>query len=259
MRKEKVSFERGMYMIRITQLDYNRINNVLSQVYDEDRGGIFDNEEGVITLAYSYLDYVGEITSGSSKLVYFPPDTNYVVKIPITGIIEENYYSESDTIEVEEVVYDGFRTSSSCEDEMFLYKEAKVLGISDFFPEIVEIETILNEKVYAQEKVEAFLSSDFTKTESVLQKTVDSKAKSSQSQDIRTAEKQWFEDNYLGYLGQVAEQEIIFRLIEQYGIDKVKKLNTFCKLHDINDIKYYNVGVNSKGKIVIFDYSGWGN
>jgi hypothetical protein len=246
-------------MIKVTQYDYSKINDVLSQLYDYEREGIFDYDDGDFVSCCNYVDYAGgELATGASKVVYMPPQADFVVKVPITGSIQSVYDEDTDEyLEDDEEIYDGFRTSSYCEDEMFLYEEAKVLGINEFFPEIMEIETILEEKVFAQEKVTPLYAVvDLDILNSKIKDEIDSKAKL-QSKDVRQSELKWFDDNMLGYLSQVTNREIIFALIEQYGIDKVRKLNTLCKLHGINDIEDRNVGVNKNGKIVIFDYSGW--
>lgn len=245
-------------MIKVTELDYSVINEVLSQLYDEDNEGIFETGDDFYSCCNSVAYVGGELASGASKVVYMPPLADFVVKVPIAGSIPQVYDEETDSYEEgEKEYYNGFRTSSYCEDEMFLYEEAKVLGVSEFFPEIVEIDTILDERVFAQEKVTPLYAYDEDLLNSKLKQEVDSKAQSAQASDIRESELKWFEDNMLGYLGKVSDRDVIFALIEQYGISKVRKLNMLCKLHGINDIEDRNVGVNKNGKIVIFDYSGW--
>lgn len=105
-------------------------------------------------------DFIGEIdpgvdsftyNTGISKCVIIPKKTDYVIKIPYTGYVEEEEY---DTY----YDFDCFKGWNSCAFERSIYKEAVENGFEEFFLKLTKVKEFSYYPVYIQPK--AVLISD---------------------------------------------------------------------------------------------------
>lgn len=221
-----------------------------------------------------YYDYFHwNIGCGASKLVLFPPNMDYVIKIPFNGfhidfeVYEDAYYEknpvpsmlascfdyeamteqllEKFNDEDDSVVFDPFTRASYdgstsewdyCETECFLSEAAAEYGLEDIFMPTEWLFDYHGYPIYVQKKCEVEAGFDVSEY-------------SCSDEDRRTV-RQLYKQDCLGYLERTSWLASAY---VEYGEDKVNKLIKFIEEYNICDLRDENRGLY-KGKPVLIDY-----
>lgn len=180
------------------------------------------------------IDYEYEaICYGASKLVIIPVGTDYVIKIPYTGILDEDDFT-----------FDNFtgiikkdNTWDYCAAELIHYQVAVERKINNFLAEIVFIGFINDYPIYIQEKAITYddycMGNDYSRKEKET-------ARSYCRENGIYIDTCWLVD------------------FNRYHKDpyKTKELFDFVKAENINDLSFYNVGIVGSRPVLV-DYSGF--
>ena len=216
--------------------------------YEQDTDGYFEDMYGSDDIYYITTKLLGDsydISSGASKAVIVPEHFNYVLKMPINGEWEIEYYYDEETDDydydcIEDEYFNlwsgapGDDETDYCNGELTIYKEACKENLGHLFAKIERISS----RVYKQEKVKYeegcsnHSSSDSYKKVSEIQKS--------------------YKPAYRVPTNWLAT------VMDYYGELTVYALTDFIERHEINDLHSGNVGFRSNGEPVLVDYSGWG-
>lgn len=185
---------------------------------------------------------------GADKIVIIDKDN--VVKVPIKGeyvFIDELDYLEDS--EVEDIIQDNFEyegdgtyirwfKDNSCKRELSIYNAAKKEGLDSFFAAEEEYtnQTVIQEKVHSDS--EADIISKYA-IDSIEKEPIITKLQKM--------------SDYFFY------SETIAILLSQHSYNEVKRFIKFCNKYKVNDLDFYNWGVNKNGMYVAFDYCGFHN
>ena len=181
-----------------------------------------------------------EYDSGATKLVLWIPNFDeYVVKIPFTGVYEEDWIEEDEEYvwkgDYQEYfgAYDGW---DYCYVETSLYADAVREGVDQFFLETSLLGHIKGHPIYIQPQAMEFYEVPHK---------------------ISFEEKQ--ESNKICRECRVSlKPEWVLDAIKCYGLSQVKKLFAFINEYQIEDLHGNNLGYY-KDKPVIIDYAGFNN
>lgn len=179
-----------------------------------------------------------ECDSGATKLVLWIPNFDeYVVKIPFTGVYEEDWIKEDEGYVWQEDyqeyfgAYDGW---DYCYVETSLYADAVKEGVEQFFLETSFLGHIKGHPIYIQPRAEEFYEI---------------------SHNISLEEKQESNKICREYCVSL-KPEWVLDAIKCYGLSQVKKLFAFINEYQIEDLHGNNLGYY-KNKPVIIDYAGF--
>lgn len=220
-----------------------RVGSVEELMYIADSWSGYNNNE----------DYT--VDSGASKVALVFTNSDYVVKIPFKGELDEyGHYDCEDSCSrdcscsrcsrgsVVEDCYEftGARIGESeyswdyCAAEQFFYEKAVVAGVEEFFIKTIFIGEFDGHPIYLQEKVEVYGYNSQTKS-------------SEQSKEIFVKKFRYSE---------IQDEDFGGLLIEYYGEDRVNQLVEFLSEVGISDLHSGNVGIRAN-RPVLFDYSGY--
>lgn len=205
-----------------------------------------------------------QVKSGVTKLCIIIEGANQVIKIPFLGWYDEEQYDQdlaaytedeenfdkepqwedyyypfegaADFAKADSIVADAW---DYCGIESFLYDEAAIAGLSDFFAEEKWVLDIGNTPVYIQERCEALhfeKTYDYTKQEARATAT----RKRCSELGCYCFEPKWIDD-----------------FIAAYGEDTFKSLSIFLKTYDIEDLRPGNIGYTLSGAPVLLDYASY--
>ena len=93
-------------------------------------------DEDIVNMIEDAEERTFEVDAGISKIVIYPQDSNYVIKVPIECIDDDGYIVDY------------------CEREVELYKLAKERGFDCLLAKTEFLGNIMGRRVYAQERVE---------------------------------------------------------------------------------------------------------
>lgn len=93
-------------------------------------------DEDIVNMIEDAEERTFEVDAGISKIVIYPQDSNYVIKVPIEGIDDDGYIVDY------------------CEREVELYKLAKEWGFDCLLAKTEFLGNIMGRRVYVQERVE---------------------------------------------------------------------------------------------------------
>ena len=189
---------------------------------------------------------IEDYAHGSSKLVVFLKDANFVVKIPFTGYMIDceysdycdNYYDFEGAEEDDSGEYWDY-----CWTEAVMYQRAVAAGVEKYLLETKKIGEINGYPIYVQEKCVSFSGS------SVKAPTNREKIKSKNN----------LEDNniYAEVLSSVFCFYCYLNIINgEDTYESFGRFNNFAEEY-LSDIHNGNIGFNICGKPVILDYSGF--
>ena len=195
-----------------------------------------DHDSGIIE------DYA----HGSSKLVLFLNDANFVVKIPFTGYMIDREYSDYCDNYYD---FEGAEEDDSgeywdyCWTEAVMYQRAVAAGVEKYLLETKKIGEINGYPIYVQEKCVSFCNSS---------------VKTPANREIIKS-KNNLEDNniYAEVLSSVFCFYCYLDIINgEDTYESFGKFNNFAEEY-LSDIHNGNIGFNICGKPVILDYSGF--
>ena len=179
------------------------------------------------------------ISRGITKIVIIPKNTDYVIKIPFTGIY---HYTDSDELylvaKVDFDEYDVFDIEKQTYNNLF--QESKVAFLPNYF-----IGTFNGIPIYIQEKIKVTCSHHFYDATYSYGEKKESVAK------IR--KESLYDDDHVDTT--CLREFFIADLITWYGEEATKWILADCK--DIDDLHGNNYGYTEDGRPVIFDYAGF--
>ena len=195
-----------------------------------------DHDSGIIE------DYA----HGSSKLVVFLKDANFVVKIPFTGYMInceysdycDNYYDFEGAEEDDSGEYWDY-----CWTEVAVYQRALAAGVEKYLLETKKIGEINGYPIYIQEKCVNFFDSSVN----------------APTNKEKIASRNNLEDNniYAEVLSSVFCFYCYLDIINgEDTYESFGRFNNFAEEY-LSDIHNGNIGFNVCGKPVILDYSGF--
>ena len=196
----------------------------------------------ILASAMSGCNHSYNIYAGCTKVVIIPEESNWVIKIPLSGCCYSNYGCCEDEIQYDFEEYD---ITDYCAREEDLYSEAENAGFSDFFACIKFYQQMFDgTKIYIQEKVagdayaEHHDSSEYAKSL------------------VKADWKNCYEDRKFKIFFSTPVEWLSFA-IDFYGLDRVTALSEFwCK----NDFNYDLHGGNVSwinGAPIISDFGGF--
>ena len=186
---------------------------------------------------------IEDYAHGSSKLVLFLKDANFVVKIPFTGYMIDYEYSDN------YYDFEGAEVDSSgeywdyCWTEVAVYQKALAAGVEKYLLETKKIGEINGYPVYIQEKCVSFFGSSV-------------KAPTNKE---KVASRNNLEDNniYAEVLSSIFCFYCYLDIINgEDTYESFGRFNNFAEEY-LSDIHNGNIGFNICGKPVILDYSGF--
>lgn len=231
----------------------------------------------------TYGDYFSwKVATGATKIVLFPPDMDYVIKIPFNGFhtsfeqYEDDYYLENPVPEGEEETFDYdeqriiiekkyyeedpcnlfypfskaslyYRDGSDpnwdyCNLEALISEYAEEYNLCNIF---VPTEWLFNYNgypIYVQPKCE--IEAYF---EDIPQHSYNC------SDEAKFTSKQKYKDKYLGY---IQDTSWLAAVLENYGEETVNELINFIEEFNLGDLRDENRGLLD-GKPVLIDYCGF--
>ena len=190
---------------------------------------------------------IEDYAHGSSKLVLFLKDANFVVKIPFTGyMIDDGEYSDYcdnyyDFECAEED--DSGECWDYCTTEVTMYQRALAAGVEKYLLETKKIGEINGYPIYIQEKCVNFFDSSVN----------------APTNKEKIASRNNLEDNniYAEVLSSVFCFYCYLDIINgEDTYESFGRFNNFAEEY-LSDIHNGNIGFNICGKPVILDYSGF--
>lgn len=222
-------------------IEYLEKNSDLWEGYELEEGSVYAN-------FYDFLPNDWDYCSGASKVVFINPTVkDKVIKIPIVGRLEDDFYYDDDeedwiySGEGEFYYYCGADNGDTeydyCSAEVNIYKAAEEAGLEACFAKTERIGSINGYPVYMQDKAEMLEDVDISShTREYIEKTV----LHCRELNIHTSiNKGWFGD-----------------FIAYHGDEMAKRLIDFINKFHINDLHTGNIGYIS-GIPVLVDYSGF--
>ena len=213
------------------------LNGAINFLTDEE-----NDPEDLYNLWYDlqHSHFFSTFEYGASKVVFFPLDGDYVVKIPFTGKVYYNVTTWDNDGEEQFVDYDTNDFSEAdcengwdyCEAEVNRYYVAVEHGFGHFFAKTECIGDINGFPIYVQERCATL-----------------NKAKCCSEESLKSAE-----DLRDSYSNCAINSQWLGSVLEAYGEDETIALLKFLDEEGWSDFHSGNVGYLN-GKPVIFDYS----
>lgn len=182
-------------------------------------------------------DFVGaeDYKNGASKLVlFFDEFPQYIIKIPLFGYadVDDDCLDEDVAVSSDKLAYIEYE-KNYCEEEAYIYKEAKAKGIEEFFAKTEFLITIEGIDIYYSEKV-------VRASKYELQREKLDEAKSLRN---------YYEiDLASSYIAQ---------MLVYASVDKIKDLLSFIYEYSIWDLIGDNVFIDKEGHVQLVDYSSF--
>lgn len=178
------------------------------------------------------------IETGASKVVIADRDSDYVIKIPITGWYNHrcnrfNYFKYADKWS------NSGQSFDYCKEEEYLFNLIKEKRLNFLFAETKTYKKLNNTTVYIQKKCVCEDGYD------------DSNTISENSFDIAT-------DLSNGYVtGDLTNLRWLASVVEYYGQNVLIDLLNLIEELDLDDLHSGNIGYTLDGNPIIFDYVGF--
>lgn len=204
----------------------------------------YSEESAAIDAVMNQLDDTVYVCWGASKFVILPKENaplrlphnekwnDAVIKIPFTGMFTDKYNSET------EEYYPSFESYriDYCKKEAFIYEEAERAGVDKFFAATVYGGKLKDgTSFYLSERVECTYIFDYSATE---------------EGEMFAASTDIFRETDI-------PEHWVALAYDFYDVDEFHALVDFIKKYKINDLSSWNLGIDSNGAPVIFDYSGF--
>lgn len=248
-------------------MNFNKeeIMSIVAEILGSEATGLYINE-AIVHRDLSYEDVpllstVGampfavediegySISYGMTKLCICPDNKHidWVIKIPITGIYEEEYFDDDEDLSFtedndnfKEVKVVGKAISDVCDEELAIYEnyssDVKELMAKNYF--IGEYNGI---PIYVQERVfscENECAVNYANYGEALDDFI------------------MHEIDYLMEINSdIDDSDFAYNIIMHYGI--IKAIEIYNEISDLDDMHKGNYGFNMKGKAMIFDYAGY--
>lgn len=172
--------------------------------------------------------------TGATKLILFPQDSNFVIKIPFCGEMYDDFNG----------LYAPFVHAKEpnkwdyCKAESLIYRSAILENLDTFFAETKYIGSVNNHPIYIQEKVSIFFESKnskyYSKEESKKIRNLCSRL------DLYCFHPYWLSD-----------------FLKFYTKESLIKLQNFLRFNYIQDLHGGNLGYRANGMPVIIDYGDY--
>lgn len=182
--------------------------------------------------------------TGASRLVLFPTNKDYVIKIPYRGFFcqRNNDVKESPFTAAYASVDPDLVGWDYCEAEEMLFRLAENNGVGEYFAETIQIGEVRGYPIYAQPRAKLNSSSNICEREDY--------------SSIEQISSQITEE-YSDILGEEFLPEYWMKeFIAAFSDDELEGLLNFIEQADISDLHEENVGFIN-GKPIIFDYVGY--
>lgn len=200
---------------------------------------------------------------GTTKIILFPKNKNYVIKIPKNGRLfyglsperEFRYFTMKDKFDYTKKDYG--RGWDYCKEEAQIVQEAKELNLNEYFAETLYLGDVRGYPIYAQEKVTVMTDryeldedEDYDSIYDETASLLNSYEESSDDSNSYDYNSEYDEDSNVLPLNW----SLVF--VKKYGADALKSLIEFIQDMGINDIHSDNVGFID-GNPILLDYSGY--
>ena len=162
--------------------------------------------------------------NGVTKLVIIPENEDFVIKIPLSGICEEDEFE----------YFSGVDSGDYCLEEATNYKVAKDFCVERFFAKTEYIGSVHGHPIYKQERVATIFEDSKDSRHYHRKDTRDRCSKLG----VNCFHACWIED----FLKYYTEEDLI-------------RLDSFLTDYCIGDLHGGNLGYYEDGRPVIFDYS----
>lgn len=175
--------------------------------------------------------------TGASRLVLFPTNKDYVIKIPYRGFAKKSPFTAAyASVDPDLVGWDY------CDAEKMLFHLAENNGVGEYFAETIQIGEVRGYPIYAQPRAKLDSSSNIYEREDY--------------SSIEQISSQIAEE-YSDILGEEFLPEYwIKEFIAAFSEDELEGLLNFIEQAGISDLHEENVGFIN-GKSIIFDYVGY--
>lgn len=186
-------------------------------------------------------DYVPDVEwdYGASKLVFMPPESKFVIKIPFRGQNECVFGENDELLDYKDFCeFSGARDGwDYCHTELIIYNSAEEKELDQCFAKTSLIGKVKGYPIYQQEKAKIF-GHTCNESEYSKEKT-GSTEKKCKELDVNNFNSCWLSD-----------------FIDYYGNELFVKFMLFLKEMRINDLHRDNLGYIN-GRPVLVDYSGF--
>ena len=262
-------------MLNITQDEITTILNILETytLLSKEVELATDNIENIIIKPLMSVNNIfspkhkgwSSYRQGTTKIILFPKNKNYVIKIPKNGrrfynrlsLSEKKFFYFTMERKFDYTKEDYGRGWDYCKEEAQIVQEAKELNLNEYFAETLYLGDVRGYPIYAQEKVtvmtDRYELDEDEDYDSIYDETaglLDSYEGSDNSDSSYYSSEYDDEDNNVLPLNW----SLVF--VKKYGVDALKSLIEFIQDMGINDIHSDNVGFID-GNPILLDYSGY--
>lgn len=219
------------------------LRNIDFSMFDIDNFSLeWVEEQFYYSSEYNYLvkDLGYSICYGATKLVFIPPEYDFVIKIPFKGVYETNEEDDYEFIEFQNAVYPISMTwgNDYCRSEAEYYQYAKDLKVDKLFCATYYYTYLNHIPIYISKKandigkvLNFYLSiEEFEKIDNIVKET---------------------------HLYNVFNYSFFSRALHFVSIEYLKNFFYFLEECDLHDFTSDNYGVLDNGCPVILDYSDY--
>lgn len=222
-------------------------------VYDDDCDWIYGDYDGKIYEALKKIDPEVHVNHGMSKMVIVSSLIDCVIKIPLTGV----YYPEWPLDDDDEPMYD---------EEPEYNFDAFAYGGGEYEDDYCAVEYNIYENMLEENPEFEFLlaKTEFYKQINGVKYYLQEKCRCDHdyewsSKTMNSASEKDIEDsrNIIKECRAFRSLPWCVALVEEYGVDVMKKAVDFIFNAHIDDLHGGNFGFTKNGKPIIIDYSGF--